>query len=111
MGKQRSERLRLAKVSSAMIEPSRGATYRHEGEWSVYGYGTYERGSVLEGQEKRVFLDGGYKSPEAAKAAWPEAEVSEGSNYRPPSLMHLPGPEDPDPTGENRTEADDYRNE
>lgn len=70
------------------VEPSVGSTYRRAGEYSVYGYGTYGRGSVLEGQTRRVWLAGGFTSPEAAQKAWPGASLSE-SRYEPPYLGHL----------------------
>ena len=88
------------------IEPSRGETYNHPGEFTVYGPGTYERGSVLEGRPMRVYVEGGFTSVETAKAKYPEADES-GSTHIPVSVMtrHLP-----DDDGSS-SEADDYRNE
>jgi len=39
----------------------------------VFGHGTYARGSILEGQPKRVFL-AQFDSIEEAKATYPDAE-------------------------------------
>jgi hypothetical protein len=72
--------------------PSAGATYSLP-EYGVYRYDTYPRGSVLEGQERRSFLDA-FETLEEAQAAYPEAEYQEGSGYVEPYLGHLPdGPD------------------
>lgn len=68
--------------------PSRGTTYNRQ-EWGVYEYSTYPRGSVLAGQERRVFLDSDV-SLELLKEKYPEAQVVQGSSFRPPNLSHLP---------------------
>ena len=67
--------------------PSAGATYSRE-EYGVYEYSTYGGSSVLAGQERRVFLDS-FETLDAARAAYPAAEVSESCGYRPPYLGHL----------------------
>jgi hypothetical protein len=72
------------------IEPSAGETYRHEGEFSVYSYGVYPRGSVLEGQEKRTCVQPGFTSEAEAKLAYPEATIEGGSGYRTIVIPHTP---------------------
>lgn len=64
----------------------------------VYGWGVYERGSVLEGQARKVFLDA-YPSVEDALKQYPEAKP--GSKWTDPqvSLNHLPDENDPVPGG------------
>lgn len=74
--------------------PAAGATYSHD-EYGVYRYSTYERGSVLEGQEKRSAL-GTYPTLEAAQAEHPDARYEGGSGYREVSVPHTP-PDDFDP--------------
>jgi hypothetical protein len=64
------------------IEPARGATYDHDGEFAVYAYDVYPESSVLAGQERRRYRDGGFASEAEAKAAWPAATVEGGSGYR-----------------------------
>jgi hypothetical protein len=76
-------------VTGLTIERARGATYA-SGRWAVYQHGEYERGSVLEGQSRRVWLDD-FETLDEARAAYPDADVIDGSTYRPPSLNHLPG--------------------
>ena len=70
------------------IEQGRGATYASD-RWTVYEHGTYGRGSVLEGQSRRVWLDD-FDTLEEAVIAYPDAVVCAGSTYRPPYLNHLP---------------------
>ena len=67
--------------------PSRGETYATP-EYGVYEYGEYGRGSVLEGQQSRRFLDS-FVTLEEAKAAYPGADVC-GCGYQAPFLEHLP---------------------
>ncbi len=95
----------MEKYDYLTIERERGETYSRN-TFAVYGHGEYERGSVLEGLPMRVFVDGGFETVEAAKAAYPDAEES-GSTHIPVAVMtrHLP---DDDGSG---SEADDYRNE
>lgn len=73
-----------------VIEPARGATYAHAGEFAVYEYSEYGPSSVLAGQTKRCWIEGGFTSVEEAKAKYPNATVSESSLYQPPFLGHLP---------------------
>lgn len=76
-----------------VIEPARGATYPRPGDpetFAVYSYGVYEDWSVLAGQEKRSYVDGGFPTAAAAKAAYPKAEVSEGTGYREVTVPHEP---------------------
>jgi hypothetical protein len=75
--------------SYTVIEPCAGETYAHDGRWGVYRYSTYPDSSVLAGQERRQYLDD-FASPEEAKASYPDAESSEGSNYRPPHIPDTP---------------------
>jgi hypothetical protein len=62
------------------IEQEHGGTYDSE-DYAVYEYGTYPEGSVLEGRQKRSYVDGGYPDAAAAKAAHPEAFCSDSSGY------------------------------
>lgn len=71
------------------IERGRGATYATN-RWTVYEHGIYGRGSVLEGQSRRIWVDD-FETLDEAKAAYPDADIVAGSTYRPPSLNHLPG--------------------
>jgi hypothetical protein len=86
--------------------PSAGATYSRD-QYGVYGYGTYPRSSVLAGRTSRVYL-GSYDTLEEAKAAHPEAVwTGEGSQYVEPNLNDLPGDDDPDPLGDDRSAFED----
>jgi hypothetical protein len=60
----------------------------------VYGWGTYERGSVLEGQSMKCFIDA-YPDAETALAAYPDAQPSNKWIEPQVSLNHLPGENDP----------------
>ena len=72
--------------------PCAGATYCHQ-EYGVYEYSVYGRSSVLRGQRRRVFLDR-FPTLEEAKAAFPNARVSDSCGYQAPYLNHLPdGPD------------------
>ena len=74
-------------------EASHGETYQNKsGTFTVYEIGVYKRGSVLEGQQKRTWLDQ-FDSLEEAQTAYPEAQLISGSTYREPSLGHLPDDE------------------
>lgn len=66
--------------------------------YTVYGWGTYPRSSVLAGQAMKVFIDS-YATREEAETAYPEA--APGSKYTDPqvSLNHLPDENDPVPGG------------
>lgn len=72
--------------------PSRGTTYARD-EYGVYEYDVYPSSSVLAGQTRRRFLDS-FETLEEAKAAYPTADVINGSCFAPPSLNHLPDEED-----------------
>lgn len=85
--------------------PMRGSTYS-ESKYGVYGYGTYERSSVLAGQQKRVFLDS-FDTLAEAKAAYPKAHADAGCGYKAPYLGHLPDADGPDPLGDNREAYED----
>lgn len=69
------------------IEQGRGATYASD-RWTVYEHGVYERGSVLSGQSRRIWLDD-FDTLEEAIIAYPDAVVCAGSTYRPPYVNHL----------------------
>lgn len=90
------------------IEHERGATYARP-TYAVYEHFVYGRGSVLAGQSGRRYVDGGFATPEEAKAKYPDAEILEGSTYQAPCLSHLPGDDDVNPHGD--PDWDDYRNE
>ena len=91
-----------------MIEPECGATYQSD-KFAVYEYDTYPRHSVLAGQTRRKWLDH-FDTVEAAKAAYPDAEVSASSGYQPPCLSHLPDADGPDPFGDNEQAALEHAN-
>jgi len=62
--------------------------YSREYQWySVYEFGEYPRGSVLEGQTMKSFRDS-FDTLEKAQAAYPQAEVG----FRDPNntFNHLP---------------------
>jgi hypothetical protein len=75
-------------METLVIEyPSVGKTY-HTERYGVYSYGVYERGSVLEGQEKRSFR-GQFDTLEEAQEIFPEAKWNGGgSGYREVFLPH-----------------------
>jgi hypothetical protein len=65
-----------------------------EYEFTVKGYGTYERSSVLAGQVKICFVDS-FDSLEEAQAEYPEAQLSSGMMEPQNTFDHLPdGPDD-----------------
>ena len=76
------------------IEPDR------EGGVNVYGHGTYGHDSVLEGQERRVFLDA-FRTQEEAEIKYPNAAVMDRST-RPRTVMSPVPPDwfDPANAGE-----------
>lgn len=80
----------MARKPEIIIEPKRGATYgpSEDSPFAAYEYSTYGRGSVLAGEECRVFLDSG--TLDELKKLYPKADVSQCSNYAPPSLDLLP---------------------
>ena len=57
------------------------------GQFSVYQFGEYPRGSVLEGQTMKQFM-GMYDTADQAKAAYPQAE--EGYRDAHNHFDHLP---------------------
>jgi len=65
---------------------------------NVYGWGTYEKSSVLAGQPKKVFIDA-FETLEAAQAKYPDAALSNKWTEPQVSLSHLPGEDDPVPGG------------
>ena len=79
-------------MSEYTIERGRGATYASD-RWTVYEHGTYERGSVLAGQSRRIWLDV-FETLEEAQKAYPDAVVCACSTYQPPYLGHLTDDED-----------------
>lgn len=80
--------------------PSQGETYSRP-EFGVYQYDTYPRGSVLAGQQRRIFLDS-FKTEAEAIAAYPQATPGCGCGHISIDAMtrHLPGDDDPDPFGD-----------
>lgn len=70
------------------IEQARGETYAHD-DYAVYSYSEYEPWSVLAGQVKRSYVDGGFATVADAKAAYPHA-VESGCGYQPLNLPHTP---------------------
>jgi hypothetical protein len=65
-----------------------GATYSND-KYTVYEISTYSRSSVLAGQQCRRWMDD-FETLEEAKAAYPDAELIEGTTYQEPDLSHLP---------------------
>jgi len=89
------------------IEPARGATYEHAGEFAVYAYDEYPDGSVLAGEERRRFVAGEFTSEAEAQAAYPDAVIEGGSGYREiPVPRTPPAWFNPDIAGE-RWDSDD----
>lgn len=82
--------------------------YTLETQWHVKGHGVYGRGSVLEGQQRKVHLDT-FATLKAAKAAYPFDDITQGATG--PSTAEVPHcpPSDwsPDDAGEHWGE-DDY---
>lgn len=58
--------------------PAEGRTYVHEDMYGVYEYSTYDRSSVLAGQEKRVYLNE-YPTLRLALNAHPGALITESA--------------------------------
>lgn len=85
--------------------PSAGATYSRD-EYGVYEYDTYPETSVLAGQERRRFLDS-FPTLAEARAAYPDAEYTDGSGYR---EIHIPKtpPEWFDPLNAGERWSEDY---
>jgi len=73
------------------IERQRGETYSRS-TFAVYEHGVYPRSSVLAGQPSRRFIDGGFETPEAAQAKYPDATIIAGSTHIPVDVLtaHLP---------------------
>lgn len=81
----------MSKSYFTIEQGSRGATYQNSADtFTVYEISRYGRGSVLAGQQRRVWCDD-FPSLAQAQAAYPQARVIGGSTYREPSLHHLPG--------------------
>jgi ribosomal protein L37AE/L43A len=70
---------RRKRVDYFTIEQSHGQTYGDD-TWAVYGHGEYEATSVMAGKPKRVYVEGGFATPEEAQAKYPFAEFY-ASNY------------------------------
>ena len=68
------------------------------GQFSVHGWGTYPRGSVLAGQPMKVFITM-FPTLEEAQKAYPKAKPSHPLMQPQVSLAHLPGEDDPVPGG------------
>jgi len=79
---------------------------RYGDGFDVFGWGTYERSSVLAGQPRKVFLDA-FMTLEAAKVEFPTAELSSPWMEPQVSLVHLPGDDDFAPGG---AYPDDWEN-
>tara|TARA_R110000772_G_scaffold83288_2_gene176104 strand:+ start:1074 stop:1379 length:306 start_codon:yes stop_codon:yes gene_type:complete len=75
------------------IEPA-----KYGSGFSVYEWGTYERGSVLAGQTKKQFRRG-FDTLAEAREAFPDAEVSEGVRSAENTFGHLPGSDHLDDQG------------
>ena len=66
----------------------------------VHGWSTYKRGSVLEGQPMKVFIDA-LECEEFARAKYPQLQEGFSSKWTEPQvcLSHLPDENDPVPGG------------
>lgn len=73
----------------AIENPMAGKTYYHPDQWGVYRYDTYPEGSVLEGHERRSFLDS-FDSEAEARAAYPDAVMAGGSGFADRPLPRFP---------------------
>jgi len=62
--------------------------------YTVYGWGTYERSSVLAGQARKCYIES-YDTEEEAKAAHPGAGFSSKWTEPQVNVNHLPGEDDP----------------
>ena len=84
-------------------------TLRHSkyGGVDVLGWGVYPRGSVLEGQPRKVYLDN-FEDEESARRVYPKAEGFSSAGTEPQvSLSHLPSEDDPVPGGMYPDDWDD----
>ena len=75
-----------------------GADQSMPGTVFVYGWGTYERSSVLAGQPMKQYLDA-FDSEAEAKAVYGDMNFSSRWTEPQVSLAHLPGEDDPVPGG------------
>jgi hypothetical protein len=87
------------------IEPS--AHEHNQGEFDVYGHGTYPRHSVLAGQHQRVWLDS-FSSVKLALGAYPNAEVLESSTRIFGATVPSCPPSDFDPADAGERWDEDY---
>lgn len=88
------------------LEPGRGETYRHARP-VLYAHSTYERGSVLAGQPRRLFVEQ-WATWDEARAALAEVRKADrtfryedfgdggGTSYIPSSVLTRHLPEDDD---------------
>ena len=77
------------------------------GEVSVYGWGVYERSSVLAGQQRKSFVDG-YPTVAEALVAYPGADVHGGVVSANNTFTHLPDREMNAYEEENYFNPNDY---
>jgi hypothetical protein len=86
--------------------PSAGETYSRD-EYGVYSYGTFPRGSVLEGQERRSFVRS-FPTLAEAREAYPAARWDGGGcGYRKIVIPQTP-PEWFDPANAGESWDGDY---
>ncbi len=91
-----ARRGRRAKGPYRTIEPGgHGETYHRRTGYTVYEHGVYPRHSVLAGQPSRRWLDH-FDTLEAAKAAYPDAELIAGSTHIPLDTVLAGIPDDTD---------------
>lgn len=86
-----AQRYPSSKKKDQTVERERGETY-HRGTFAIYEHGVYPRHSVLAGQPRRVFVEGGFKTVEDAQAKHPHARYIAGTTHRSVNSMtaHLP---------------------
>ena len=77
------------------------------GEFNVYGWGVYERSSVLAGQQRKSFV-GDYPTVADALVAYPDADVHEGVVPAYNTFGHLPAGEMSAREEEDYFYPDDY---
>jgi hypothetical protein len=86
--------------------PSSGATYYRE-EYGVYRYGTYERSSVLAGQQKRSFVDS-FETLAEAQENYPQARWDGGGSQAVPVYIPEQAPDWFDPADAGESWDGDY---
>ena len=78
------------------IEPGgHGETYHRTTGYTVYGHDTYPPHSVLAGSPRRTW-EGHFDTIEAARAAFPAADLIAGTTHIPVDVLTAHLPDEPD---------------